>query len=157
MENVLHYRLGDKLGEGAMGAVYRAVDTKLERPVAIKRLHSRIAQSEDGRKRFLREMRVAASLNHPNIATIHAIEENENEPFMVMEFIDGGDLVDHLSTESLTVTHALDIAIQIVSGLLAAHAKGVVHRDIKSSNIMVTCDGQVKITDFGLAKVLDGT
>lgn len=154
---ILHYRLLDKLGEGGMGVVYRAEDTKLQREVAIKFLPPRVAASEQERERFKVEAQAAAALNHPNIATIHAIEEHDGEMFIVMEYIEGRELHEIVREQHDVPLHdAVNYATQIASGLNAAHEKGVIHRDIKSSNVMVTADGQVKIMDFGLAKIRGG-
>ncbi len=153
---VLHYKILKKLGEGGMGVVYLAEDTKLERKVVIKFLPRHIASNSDERKRFEIEAKAAAALNHPNIATIHAIEHTDDDVFIVMEYIDGqelGDIVGAIHESPLQITEIIDIAIQVAAGLQAAHEKGIVHRDIKSSNIMITEKGQVKIMDFGLAKV----
>lgn len=174
-KSILHYKILEKLGEGGMGVVYLAEDTKLERKVAIKFLPHHIAANSDERKRFEIEAKAAAALNHPNIATIHAIEEADNpsagsgrEMFLVMEYIEGKELKDLVrgkqsSTETSEKTNIvrgiaspLQIATQIAKGLQAAHEKGVVHRDVKSSNIMLTKDNQVKIMDFGLAKIGGG-
>ena len=154
-EIILHYKIIEKLGEGGMGVVYLADDTKLERKVAIKFLPSHIAENSDERKRFEIEAKASASLNHPNIATIYAIEHTDDDVFIVMEHIEGQDLGDFagIRHESLPMEKIIDIATQIASGLQAAHDKGIIHRDIKSSNIMITDQGQVKIMDFGLAKV----
>ncbi len=150
---ILHYKILEKLGEGGMGVVYKAEDTKLKRIVAIKFLPRQIAASEEERERFKIEAQAAAALNHPNIATIHAIEEVEDEMFIVMEFIEGEELKKKVTSEQLSVNRVIAIASQIAEGLKAAHAKGVIHRDIKSNNIMVTESGRVKIMDFGLAKI----
>ncbi|MCG8607629.1 serine/threonine protein kinase, partial [bacterium] len=158
-KKILHYKILEKLGEGGMGVVYKAEDTKLKRDVAIKFLPRQIATSDEERKRFKIEAQAAAALNHPNIATIHAIEEADDEMFIVMEYIEGRELKDIVGAQNfvpLPVKTVLDYATQIVSGLQAAHEKDVTHRDIKSANIMVTEDGQVKIMDFGLAKVRGG-
>ncbi len=152
-QTILHYKILEKLGEGGMGVVYKAEDTKLKRIVAIKFLPRQIAVSEEERARFNIEAQAAAALNHPNIATIHAIEEVDDEMFIVMEYIDGKELKDRIGMASLSSNEVVDIATQIAEGLNAAHKKGIVHRDIKSSNIMVTEDRKVKIMDFGLAKV----
>ncbi len=160
-KTILHYKIIEKLGEGGMGIVYLAEDTKLERQVAIKFLPRHIAGNSDERKRFEIEAKAAAALNHPNIATIYSIEEAENpssegkELFLVMEYIDGKELKEIVRAYSDTpqqMGDILNIATQIAEGLQAAHKKGIIHRDIKSSNIMVTEDGKVKIMDFGLAK-----
>jgi len=148
---ILHYKIHEKLGEGGMGVVYKAEDTKLKRDVAIKFLPHYITANEDERQRFEIEAQAAASLNHPNISTIHAIEESGNEVFIVMEFIDGDELKNKI--KNISTDEAINIAIKICEGLAAAHNNGIVHRDIKSSNIMVTKDGAVKIMDFGLAKL----
>lgn len=150
---ILHYKILEKLGEGGMGVVYKAEDTKLKREVAIKFLPHHISSNEEERKRFEIEAQAAASLNHPNISTIHSIEESDKETFIVMEFIDGVELKDKIKSGPITVDEAIFISSQIAEGLKAAHKKGIVHRDIKSSNIMIDEDGKVKIMDFGLAKI----
>ncbi len=155
-KTILHYKIISKLGEGGMGVVYKAEDTKLERTVAIKFLPHHIATNAEERERFKIEAKAAAALNHPNIATIYAIEEVDGEMFIVMELIDGEELKKKVSSEQLSVIRVIEIATQIAEGMKAAHAKGVTHRDIKSSNIMVTESGQVKIMDFGLAKIAGG-
>lgn len=160
-KKILHYQIDEQVGKGGMGIVYKAFDTKLQRDVAIKFLPEHImANSKEG-ERFMVEAQAAAALNHPNIATIHAIEEDskpkadDNTRFIVMEFINGHELKDIIEEKRLTVDQAIDIAIQIARGLQAAHKKNIIHRDIKSSNIMIAEDGQAKIMDFGLAKIAD--
>ena len=155
-ETILHYKIIEMLGEGGMGIVYKAHDTRLKRDVAIKFLPSRIAANDEERERFKIEGQAAAALNHPNIATIHAIEESDDEMFIVMEYIEGQELKDIIKSEIPNPKSAIDYATQIAGGLQAAHEKGIVHRDIKSTNIMITNKGQVKIMDFGLAKVRGG-
>jgi tetratricopeptide (TPR) repeat protein/predicted Ser/Thr protein kinase len=155
-KTILHYKITAKLGEGGMGVVYKAEDTKLKRDVAIKFLPRQIAASEEERARFKIEAQAAAVLNHPNIATIHAIEEQDDELFIVMEYIEGQELKSIIDNRQLSIVDVFDYASQIAAGLQAAHEKGIVHRDIKSSNIMITDKGQVKIMDFGLAKVRGG-
>jgi len=155
-ENILHYKILEKLGEGGMGVVYKAEDTKLKREVAIKFLPHCISSNEEERKRFEIEAQAAASLNHPNICTIHSIEEADENVFIVMEYIEGEELKDKIKSGPLPIDEAINIAIQIAEGLEAAHKKGIVHRDIKSGNIMITNDAKVKIMDFGLAKVGKG-
>jgi adenylate cyclase len=150
---ILHYKIVEKLGEGGMGVVYKAEDSKLKRDVAIKFLPNYISKSKEERTRFQNEAQAAASLNHPNIATIHAIEEADGQIFIVMEYINGSELKDKVDEGKLTLESSLEIIEQIANGLSAAHQKGITHRDIKSSNIMLTKTGQVKIMDFGLAKV----
>jgi serine/threonine protein kinase/tetratricopeptide (TPR) repeat protein len=156
-KKILHYEIIKELGRGGMGVVYLAEDTKLDRLVAIKFLPAAVARKSKDRIRFVREAKAAASLNHPHIATIHAIEESDDEMFIVMEYIEGKELKDVIKSEIPDLKSAIQYAIQIAEGLQAAHAKGIVHRDIKSSNIMITTEGQVKIMDFGLAKVGAGT
>jgi len=156
-KTILHYKILEKLGEGGMGVVYLAEDTKLERKVAIKFLPRHIASNSEERERFKIEAKAAAALNHPNIGTIHAIEESEDQIFIVMELIDGIELKEKIKSSAIKVDEAVNIAVQIAEGLEAAHKKGIVHRDIKSSNIMITDDGKVKIMDFGLAKIKGGT
>ncbi len=160
-ETILHYKIIEKLGEGGMGVVYLAEDTKLKRQVAIKFLPHHISANEEERKRFEIEAQAAASLNHPNIATIYAIEEVNEQMFIVMEYIEGKELKDvierkHAGAEyiqPLQMEVIISYAVQIAEGLDAAHKKGIIHRDIKSSNIMITNDDKVKIMDFGLAKI----
>ena len=154
---ILHYKILEKLGEGGMGVVYKAEDSKLKREVAIKFLPHHISANEEDKQRFEIEAQAAASLNHPNIMTIHAIEEYNSEVFIVMEFIDGVELKDKIKDKPLSVEEATNISLRIAEGLEAAHRKGIVHRDIKSQNIMITGDGRVKIMDFGLAKVGKGS
>ena len=153
---ILHYKILTKLGEGGMGIVYKAEDTKLERTVAIKFLPSNISANSEERERFKIEANAAAALNHPNIAHIYAIEVTDDNMFIVMEFIDGKELKDKIKSGPISTNETINIAIQIAEGLKAAHKKGIVHRDIKSSNIMITSDGNVKIMDFGLVKIKGG-
>ncbi|MEX2117626.1 MAG: protein kinase [Bacteroidota bacterium] len=150
-QTISHYKILEKLGEGGMGIVYKAQDTKLNRTVALKFLPEHISASEADTARFMQEAQAAASLNHPNICTIHGIEEADKKNFIVMEFVDGQMLQEKKS--SLSMKQALDIGIQIAEGLSAAHEKGIVHRDIKPENIMIRKDGRVQIMDFGLAKL----
>ncbi len=152
-KTISHYKILEKLGEGGMGVVYKAEDTKLKREVAIKLLPHEIATKTEDRGRFKVEAQAAAALNHPNIATIHAIEEVEDKLFIVMEYIDGQELKKKIDTGPANLKEAIDIAVQIAEGLQAAHEKNIVHRDIKSSNIMMTKKARVKIMDFGLAKL----
>ena len=154
-KTISHYKILEKLGEGGMGVVYKAEDTKLERTVALKFL-SLASIGEEEKKRFKREAKAAASLNHPNIATIYAIEEVDDETFIVMEYIKGQSLQEIVGANGgkpMPIDKALDYATQTAAGLQAAHEKGITHRDIKSANIMVTDKGQIKIMDFGLAKL----
>ena len=156
-ETILHYKILVKLGEGGMGVVYLAEDTKLERKVAIKLLPHYIAINSEERERFKVEAKAAAALNHPNIATIYAIEELKDQIFIVMEYIDGIELKEKIKSGQIPTNDSVNIAIQIAEGLETAHKKGIVHRDIKSSNIMITKNGKIKIMDFGLAKIKGGS
>src|SRR3954453_9396704 len=147
---IAHYRILEKLGEGGMGAVYRAKDTKLNRDVAIKVLPEAFALDPDRLARFTREAEVLASLNHPNIAAIYGVEERA----LILELVDGPTLADRIAAGALPIEEAVAIARQIAEALEYAHEKGVVHRDLKPANIKVTPSGQVKVLDFGLAKAL---
>ncbi|HVP57039.1 MAG TPA: FlgO family outer membrane protein [bacterium] len=152
-KTISHYKILEKLGEGGMGVVYKAEDTRLERLVALKFLPPHISENSDEKARFIHEARSASAINHPNVTTIHGIEESPDGVFIVMEYVEGKTLKALASEEPLTLKRILDIGVQICEGLALAHEKGVVHRDIKSENIMVTARGQVKIMDFGLAKL----
>jgi tetratricopeptide (TPR) repeat protein/predicted Ser/Thr protein kinase len=147
---ISYYELQAKLGQGGMGIVYRAVDTRLGRVVALKMIPRDALGREDLRRRMLREARAAAMLNHPNVCTVYDVDDAQG--FLVMECIEGAPLNELLRAGPVNVQRALHIARQVASGLLAAHERGIVHRDIKPANIMLTASGQVKITDFGLAK-----
>jgi serine/threonine protein kinase len=150
-ETVSHYRILEKLGEGGMGVVDKAEDTKLKRTVALKFLPQHALGSEAQKARFLHEAQAAAALDHPNICTVHEIDDTERHTFIVMAYIDGRSLSQEIETGPPKLDEALDIAIQVAEGLQEAHEKLIVHRDIKSANIMVTEKGQAKIMDFGLA------
>ncbi len=152
-QTVSHYKIIEKLGEGGMGVVYRAHDTKLERDVALKFLPPYLASEPGQKERFFQEARAASVLNHPNITTIHEIDEHYEQIFIAMELVEGKTLKELVKAEPLTIKKVLDIAIQVCDGLTAAAEKQVVHRDIKSDNIILTPKMQVKIMDFGLAKV----
>ena len=152
-KTILHYKILEKLGEGGMGVVYLARDTRLERKAAIKFLPHHISADEVEKERFKVEAKTAAALNHPNIATIYAIEETCDQVFIAMEYIRGVELSEKIKSGIIPVDEAIKIATQIADGLNAAHREGIIHRDIKSSNIMITDSGIVKIMDFGLAKV----
>ncbi len=147
------YRLAEKLGEGGLGAVYRARDIRLGRDVALKFLQPALAQDEGRRERFLNEARAAAALNHPGIATIHSIEEEDGSLFIVMELIEGQTLRQLSGGRPMPLARALQYCTAAADALRAAHHKGIIHRDIKSSNIMVTAEDRVKVLDFGLAKL----
>jgi serine/threonine protein kinase/Tfp pilus assembly protein PilF len=152
---ILHYKVLEKLGTGGMGIVYKSEDTKLKRTVALKFIPQSISSDQDARIRFQNEAMAAASLNHPNITTIHAIEETDGELFLVLEYIEGEELKDRIKSAALSNDEVINIALQIAEGLHAAHKSGIVHRDIKSGNIMITRNNKVKIMDFGLAEFSD--
>ncbi len=154
-KTILHYEILEKLGEGGMGVVYKAHDTKLDRIVALKFLPQRLTGDSNEKERFYHEARAAAALTHQNVAVIYEIGEHEDRVFIAMEYVEGRTL-KHLvekESDSLSIKKVLDISTQVCDGLAAAHEKGIVHRDIKSDNIMLTPKGQVKIMDFGLAKL----
>jgi serine/threonine protein kinase len=163
-QDLLHYRLTEKLGEGGMGVVWQATDTTLGREVAIKILPPDFASDEDRLARFDREARLLASLNHPNIAGIfgihkapstHDVRSGQDTHFLAMELVPGEDLSQRLLRGPLPVDQALSAAREIATGLEAAHEAGVIHRDLKPANVKLTQDGKAKVLDFGLAKAAD--
>src|SRR5438552_664718 len=159
-QTISHYRILGKLGEGGMGVVYRAIDTRLERPVALKILPRDAVADPERRWRFEREAKAASSLNHPNIVTIYDIDRapfGDGEPveFIAMECVEGATLDHVIAGRSLTLDEALGYGVQIAGALAAAHAAGIVHRDVKPANVMITPAGQVKMLDFGLAKLVE--
>jgi serine/threonine protein kinase len=153
-QQVSHYRILGKLGGGGMGVVYEGEDLKLGRHVALKFIPENLAHDPKSLERFTREARAASQLNHPNICTIHGIEDNNGHPFIVMEKLDGESLKQHISGQAMKVEEVLDVGVQVADALVASHAKGIVHRDIKPANIFLTPSGQVKVLDFGLAKLV---
>ena len=150
-EIILHYKILEKIGEGGMGAIYKAKDTKLDRFVALKFLPTQLTATEEEKARFVQEAKAASAMNHPNVCTIYDINEYNGQLFIVMEFVDGKTLKE--KKDNLSEKQILEIGIQVAEGLAAAHEKGIVHRDIKPENIMIRKDGIVQILDFGLAKL----
>jgi eukaryotic-like serine/threonine-protein kinase len=156
-QTLSHYRIVERVAEGGMGIVYKAIDTRLGRPVALKLIGSSGAVREsDSQRRFVREARAASLLNHPNIVSIHDVDEQDGVSFLVMELVDGQPLGELTPDGGLPIDRVLDYALQIAAALETAHAAGIVHRDIKPANIMVSGSGRVKVLDFGLAKHVDG-
>ena len=154
-QSIGSYRLLERIGEGGMGAVYRARDTSLGRDVAIKFLHEDLAKNAERLARFEREARLLASLNHPNVATVHGFGSEDETRFLVMELVEGEDLLDMLQSGAIAVGRALSLFLQIAEGLEAAHERGIVHRDLKPGNLRITDGDKVKILDFGLARSED--
>jgi len=150
------YKIIEEIGRGGMGVVFKAEDTRLDRTVALKFLSSELTQDDEAKQRFVQEAKAAAALNHPNISIIHEIDEHQGQTFISMEYIQGHSLKQKLEEGPLKIDEAKDMALQVAEGLKEAHDKGIVHRDIKPANIMLTEKGQVKITDFGLAKLSGG-
>src|ERR1700752_2239249 len=152
-----NFRITDKLGVGGQGAVYKATDTKLDRTVVIKVIPPELSVKEANLKRFEREAKLASSLDHPNICTIYDLDEVDGVHFIAMKFVEGKNVRQLVAGRPLELKTSLLIGLQVADALAAAHNRGIIHRDIKSGNVMVTSSGQVKVLDFGLAKLLDDT
>lgn len=150
-KTISHYKIVDKLGEGGMGAVYKAEDTTLRRLVALKALSSHLAENEEARERFVREAQAASAINHPNITTVFELLEEDDTHFIAMEYVDGKTIRDMVESGHVSIRKAVDIILHAAEALDAAHRKGILHRDVKSANIMVSMEGNVKVMDFGLA------
>ncbi len=156
-KTISHYKILEKLGEGGMGVVYKAQDTKLDRKVALKFLTSQALGDEDEKARFVHEAKAAAALSHPNVCHVYEIDQSEGQSFIAMEYLEGQTLKEKINEGPLNLRRALDLAIEIAAGLQEAHEAGILHRDIKPVNIMITAKGRTKIMDFGLAKLSGGT
>ena len=154
-QTLLHYRLVEKIGKGGMGEVYAAEDTKLHRRVALKVLPQEMAADPDRRARFEREARAVAALSHPNIVTLHSVEEADSVHFMTMELVEGKTLAEMLPRTGFTLSQLLEIAIPLADAVSRAHREGITHRDLKPDNIMIDVEGRLRVLDFGLAKLHD--
>ena len=152
-KTIAHYRILEEIGQGGLGVVYKAEDTRLKRTVALKFLKLAALGSEEHKTRFTREAQAAAALSHPSICTVYEIGEYEGKAYIAMAYIDGEVLDKRVSGGPLTLEDTLSIAIQVGEGLQEAHEQGIVHRDIKSGNIIITPKGRAKILDFGLARI----
>ena len=154
-QNIGPYGVEAEIGRGGMGVVYRAVDNRLGRTVAIKALPEDLAEDPERLARFEREARTMAALNHPNVAGIHGVEEHEGRKYLILEYVDGETLAERLDRGPLALDEALDVCAQIAAGIDAAHEAGIIHRDLKPANVKLTLDGKVKVLDFGLAKAAE--
>ena len=153
-QSIAHYRIMEPIGAGGMGAVYKAYDTKLQRVVALKLLQEEYLSQPERRRRFLQEARAASALNHPHILTVYEVGEEDDKPYIAMEYVEGETLRQKIRTRALQLKDTLEIAIQIAEGLSKAHELGIIHRDLKPENLMIRRDGYAKILDFGLAKLI---
>ncbi len=156
-KTISHYKIVSELGRGGMGVVYKAEDTKLRRTVALKFLSPHLLADPQQKARFIHEAQAAAVLDHPNISTIHEVHEADGQTFIVMAFIEGEDVQTKIGSGPMSIDEALDIAVQVAKGLTKAHGEGIVHRDIKPGNVIITREGQAKVVDFGLAKLATQT
>ncbi|MEO1511587.1 MAG: serine/threonine-protein kinase, partial [Planctomycetota bacterium] len=156
MNRIGPYTIEEELGRGGMGVVYRATDTRLSRVVAIKALPAEFASDPARLERFEREAKTLAQLNHPNLAGIYGVEEQDSGRYLVLEYVEGESLAERLDRGPLPVDESIELAAQIAAGVEAAHEAGVIHRDLKPANIMITPDGQAKVLDFGLARSEEG-
>src|SRR4029079_265559 len=154
VQTIAHYRIVEPIGAGGMGAVYKAYDNKLQRTVAVKLLPPEYVSQQDRRRRFFQEARAASALNHPHILTIYEAGEDDGRPYIAMEYVEGDTIRQKITKNGLQLRETLDIAIQIASGLARAHERGIMHRDRKPENLMLSRDGFAKILDFGLAKII---
>src|ERR687897_1047961 len=152
---LLHYRVVEKIGEGGQGTVYKVIDTTLDRPAVIKVLPPALTDSASNLMRFEREAKLASSLDHPNICTIFGLHKVDGIHFIAMQYVEGRNVRELVAGRPLDLRQALSIAIQVTDALAAAHSRGIVHRDIKARNVMVTRHGNVKVLDFGLAKLIE--
>ncbi|MGH7595744.1 MAG: serine/threonine-protein kinase [bacterium] len=157
-QTISHYKILKKLGGGGMGVVYKAEDAKLKRHVALKFLPFDLTRDDEAKERFVHEAQAASALDHPNICTIYEIDESQDgQMFIAMAYYEGETLKKRVASGQLSVTSSIDIAVQIAQGLARAHEAGITHRDIKPANVMITTRGEVKIVDFGLAKLAGRT
>ncbi len=154
---ISHYNITEKIGEGGMGVVYKAQDTKLDRAVALKFLAAHALEDPEYKARFVREAKAAARLDHQNVCPVYEIDEVDGETFLAMAYLEGRTLKEKIAERPLKLDETLDIAVQTAQGLQSAHRKEIVHRDIKPANLMLTEDGPVKIMDFGLAQLSEGS
>jgi len=153
--SLLHYTLVEKIGEGGMGVVWKAIDTTLDRPVAIKLLPAMFTETPERLARFEREAKLLAALNHPHIASIFSVHQAEGQHFIALELVEGEDLSARTAAGPLPLEDALQVCLEIAQALEAAHASGVIHRDLKPANVKLSADGKVKVLDFGLAKAIE--